>query len=68
MTRAYQQLPFAPYADDAVVHCRSHGQAQEGLRTIASRLEEFGLTTHPEKSKIVYCKDVNRTAVLAMLS
>ncbi|MGF6758862.1 group II intron reverse transcriptase/maturase [Paraburkholderia sp. GAS42] len=26
MTRTYQQLPFARYADDAVVHCRTHGQ------------------------------------------
>jgi len=63
MTRTHQQLPFARYADDAVVHCRSHGQAEEVMRAIASRLEQCGLTMHPEKSKIVYCKDVNRTLV-----
>ena len=31
------------------------------MRSIASRLAECGLTMHPEKSKIVYCKDSNRT-------
>jgi RNA-directed DNA polymerase len=61
MSRTYQQLPFARYADDAVVHCRSREQAEEVMRAIASRLDECGLTMHPEKSKIVYCKDGNRT-------
>jgi hypothetical protein len=31
------------------------------MRSIALRLEESGLTMHPEKSKIVYCKDSKRT-------
>lgn len=60
MTRSYPQCPFARYADDAVVHCRSLKQAQEVMQQIASRLEEVGLTMHPEKSKIVYCKDQGR--------
>jgi RNA-directed DNA polymerase len=61
MKRTYPQCPFARYADDAVVHCRSQAQAEAVMREIASRLEECGLTMHPEKSKIVYCKDSNRT-------
>lgn len=61
MSRTYQQLPFARYADDAVVHCHSREQAEEVMRAIASRLDECGLMMHPEKSKIVYCKDGNRT-------
>ena len=61
MQRTYPQCPFARYADDAVVHCRSQEQAEEVMQSIASRLEECGLTMHPEKSKIVYCKDRNRT-------
>lgn len=60
ITRSYPQCPFARYADDAVVHCRSLKQAQEVMQKIASRLEECGLTMHPEKSKIVYCKDRGR--------
>ena len=35
------------------------------MQSIASRLEECGLTMHPEKSKIVYCKDSNRTERLS---
>jgi hypothetical protein len=31
------------------------------MQSIALRLAECGLTMHPEKSKIVYCKDSNRT-------
>jgi group II intron reverse transcriptase/maturase len=61
MQRTYPPCPFARYADDAVVHCRTQKQAHEVMRTIASRLEECGLTMHPEKSKVVYCKDSNRT-------
>lgn len=60
MAKKYPQCPFARYADDAVVHCSSLKQAQEVMQMIALRLEECGLTMHPEKSKIVYCKDGDR--------
>ena len=60
MQRNFPQCPFARYADDAVVHCRSLEQAQEAMQAIASRLAECGLTMHPQKSKIVYCKDRSR--------
>ena len=60
MNRTYPQRPFARYADDAVVHCRSQEQAEDVMRYIASRLAECGLTMHPEKSKIVYCKHSRR--------
>lgn len=61
MKRTYPQCPFARYADDAVVHCRSQKQAEDVMQSIASRLAECGLTMHPEKSKIVYCKHSRRT-------
>ena len=61
MKRTNPSCPFARYADDAVVHCRSQKQAEQVMRSIAARLAECGLTMHPEKSKIVYCKDSNRT-------
>lgn len=62
MQRTSPLCPFARYADDAVVHCRSRKQAEYVMQSIASRLAECGLTMHPEKSKIVYCKDSNRIA------
>jgi len=60
MHSEYRECPFARYADDAVVHCRSEAQAQAMMRHIAARLGQCGLEMHPEKSKIVYCKDSNR--------
>jgi group II intron reverse transcriptase/maturase len=62
MKRVYPSCPFVRYADDAVVHCRTRKQAEEVMRSIALRLADCGLTMHPEKSKVVYCKDSNRTA------
>jgi group II intron reverse transcriptase/maturase len=61
MKRNYPACPFARYADDAVVHCRSQRQAERVMRAIGARLAECGLAMHPEKSKIVYCQDSNRT-------
>ncbi|KJK25360.1 DNA polymerase [Burkholderiaceae bacterium 16] len=60
MHRTYPQCHFARYADDAVVHCRNLKQAEALMQSIASRLEECGLTMHPEKSKIVYCRQSRR--------
>lgn len=61
MQHTSPNCPFVRYADDAVVHCRSQKQAEYLMRTIASRLADCGLTMHPDKSKVVYCKDSNRT-------
>jgi retron-type reverse transcriptase len=60
MQRTSPNCPFARYADDAVVHCGSRKQAEYVMRSIASRLADCGLTMHPEKSKVVYCRDSNR--------
>jgi hypothetical protein len=65
MQRTWPQSPFARYADDALVHCRSVVQADAVMRAIASRLEECGLTMHPEKSKIVCFRDGKRTGTYA---
>jgi len=62
MKRSNPLCPFARYADDAVVHCSSKQQAEQVMRSIGLRLAECGLAMHPEKSKIVYCQDSNRTA------
>lgn len=60
MQRTYPHLPFERYADDAIVHCRSEAEAQEVRAAIATRLHECRLELHPEKTKIVYCKDEER--------
>ena len=60
MKTEYPSLPFERYADDILVHCYSEKQARYILENIRIRLERYGLRLHPEKTKIVYCKDDNR--------
>jgi RNA-directed DNA polymerase len=60
MARNHPDCPFERYADDAVVHCTSRHQAEEVLAGIAARMSEVGLRLHPEKTRVVYCKDDNR--------
>jgi RNA-directed DNA polymerase len=60
MQRTYPQLPFERYADEAIVHGRTETEAQEARRAIAVRMQACRLELHPEKTKIVYCKDDDR--------
>ena len=60
MAKRYPKLPFERFADDAIVHCRTEKEAQEVRAAIAARLRECGLELHPEKTKVVYCKDDDR--------
>ena len=60
MVREFPGCPFERYADDGVVHCVSKRQAEYVLAAIAARMNEVGLRLHPEKTRIVYCKDSNR--------
>jgi RNA-directed DNA polymerase len=60
MQRTLPRCPFARYADDAVVHCHSRKQAEDVMGRIATRLAECGLVMHPDKSRVVYCRDSNR--------
>ncbi|MBM0227743.1 MULTISPECIES: group II intron reverse transcriptase/maturase [Micromonospora] len=62
MAREHPGVPFERYADDAVVHCVNRGQAERLVEAIADRMVQVGLRLHPDKTKIVYCKDVNRRA------
>lgn len=60
MRRQYPQTPFERYADDVIVHCREESEAQAMRTAIDARLKDCRLELHPEKTKIVYCKDGNR--------
>ena len=48
------------YADDGLVHCKTEQEAQKLLLELSHRFAECGLELHPEKTKIVYCKDGRR--------
>ena len=60
MAREFPGCPFERYADDAIVHCKTRHLAELVLVGIAARMEEVGLRLHPDKTRIVYCKDSNR--------
>src|SRR4051812_36797076 len=62
MARNFPGCTFERYADDAVVHCKSRRQAEDVLAGIAARMSEVGLRLHPEKTRIVSCKDGRRRA------
>ena len=54
------QNPFERYADDIVIHCNSKGEAEGLLEKLRARMSDYGLELHPEKTKIVYCKNYLR--------
>jgi len=60
MQRSYPQIPFERYADDALCHCRTREEAEDLRAALERRLAECRLELHPEKTKIVYCKDDDR--------
>ena len=60
MARKFPGCLFERYADDAVVHCVSRRQAEHVHAAIAERMSEVGLRLHPDKTRIVYCKDGRR--------
>ena len=60
MKKTNPHLAFVRYADDIIIHCHIERQANEAFESIQNRLEECGLSTSPEKTSIVYCKDYRR--------
>jgi len=60
MAREFPGVQLERYCDDAVVHCRSESQAHRVRDAIAARLARVGLELHPDKTRIVYCKDADR--------
>jgi RNA-directed DNA polymerase len=60
MARHHAHIRFERYADDVIVHCASKQQALFVLQQIRERLLECGLELHPEKTKVVCCRERGR--------
>ena len=60
MARTYPHIPFERYADDIICHCKSAEEARALWSALADRFAACKLVLHPQKTKIVYCKDANR--------
>jgi len=61
LTLNFKGVKFERYADDIVAHCKTNKQAVMILEGIEKRMHDCGLELHPDKTKIVYCKDHKRT-------
>jgi group II intron reverse transcriptase/maturase len=68
MERENPTIPFERYADDAVCHCKSQTQAERLQEKLVKRMSEVGLELHPEKTKVVYCKDDDRQGYFPLTS
>jgi RNA-directed DNA polymerase len=60
MDKENPKNPFERYADDIVIHCSSKEEAEQLLERLKERMQAAELTLHPEKTKIVYCKNYHR--------
>jgi RNA-directed DNA polymerase len=60
MVRTFPDQPWARYADDGVVHCRTEAEAKHLLVALDERFKACGLRLHPDKTRIIYCKDDDR--------
>ena len=57
----HKGVAFCRYADDGIIHCRTREHALLLLKQLKERLAQCALELHPQKTRIVYCKDANRT-------
>jgi len=60
MRKNCPDISFERFADDVVCHCTSEAQANWLKVMIEERFAECRLELHPQKTKIVYCKDDDR--------
>jgi RNA-directed DNA polymerase len=60
MRKHYPAVPFERFADDAICHCKTEAQAQCLRAALERRFAECHLELHPQKTRVVYCKDDDR--------
>jgi RNA-directed DNA polymerase len=60
MKREHPYNPWARYADDGVIHCRTQKEAESLLSELGERFKQCKLELNTEKTRIVYCKDDDR--------
>jgi group II intron reverse transcriptase/maturase len=60
MDEVNPQTPFERYADDIIIHCSSKEEAEQLLEKLKAKMQQYELELHPEKTKIVYCKNYQR--------
>jgi RNA-directed DNA polymerase len=57
MAKHYPDVEWCRYADDGLLHCNTQYKARHLHAVLIQRFKECGLELHPDKTKIVYCKE-----------
>jgi RNA-directed DNA polymerase len=60
MRREHPNNPWARYADDGVIHCRTQKEAEGLLSELGERFKQCKLELNTEKTRIEYCQDDDR--------
>jgi group II intron reverse transcriptase/maturase len=60
MAGTFPGCPFERFADDIVIHCATREEALAIQAAVEARLRACKLEAHPDKTRIVYCRDSNR--------
>ena len=60
MKTNFPQNLWARYADDGIVHAKTKVEADNLLEKLEQRFKACKLELHPDKTRIVYCKDDDR--------
>ena len=60
MQKHYPSMVWCRYTYDGLVHCSSETESKQLLIALQRRFQACGLELHPQKTKIVYCKDGKR--------
>jgi RNA-directed DNA polymerase len=60
MRRNHPDTPPERYADEVIAHARSKAAAERLPEAIRTRLARCGLELHPERTRVVYCRDSRR--------
>jgi len=68
MVKVHPHIVFERYADDIICYCRTKDEAVALLAQLEERFVACRLRLHPQKTKIVYCKDTHRTGIYPMVS
>lgn len=58
--QTFKGSTFERYADDIIIHVKSQKESEYILERVKERMQEFKLELHPDKTKIVHCKNANR--------
>lgn len=61
MSKEFPNISWVRYADDGALNCVSIKQAKYIIKVIDQRFKTFGIELNLDKTKIVYCKDEDRT-------